>query len=162
MAEETCIEILEMLKECLQCRQGPLQLEEPRGRSMGTRTTRMPAQAKFHAQTQVTYDHFGHLWDRQQESWKEALRVARDAQHWALAMVAMLEGHIEHLSHSVSHGQHSSQGQLASHQQSRNRGCSRSRRSCRGYPLAGRPPWGCCKEVDTFSHPCATQKVGHF
>ena len=60
-AEETLIEILEMLKACLQHRWGPTQLEEPRGRSVGTRTTRTPAQAEFHIQTQVTCDHFGHF-----------------------------------------------------------------------------------------------------
>ena len=101
-AEETDIEILEMLKACLWHRWGPAQPEELRGRSVGTRTTRMPAQVEFHAQTQATCDHLGHFQDRQQESREEALRVARDAHCWALAMVAILEGHIEHLSCSVS------------------------------------------------------------
>ena len=58
-AEEIHIEILETLKACLWHRQGPTQLEELRGRSVGTKTTRMPAQAEFHVQTQVTWGHFG-------------------------------------------------------------------------------------------------------
>ena len=110
MAEETHIEILETLKECLKCMWGPAQHEELRGRSMGTRITRMPAQVEFHAETQATYDHFGHLWDRQQESWEEALMVARDTHHWVLAAAAMIVGHIEYLSCSISHGWHGSQG----------------------------------------------------
>ena len=147
-----------MLKECLWHRQGPTQPEEPRGRSTGTRTTRMPAQAEFHAQTQVTYDHF---WDRQQESWEEALRVARDAHHWMLAMVAMLERHraaeLLHLSWVA--------WQLGAIRQSRSGGCSRHRRHRRihgGTPLPGGPPWGCYQEVAAFNQPCVTQKVGHF
>ena len=47
--EETLIEILETLKACLWHRQGSAQPEEQRGRSMGIRTTRTPAQAEFHA-----------------------------------------------------------------------------------------------------------------
>ena len=90
IAEEPHIEILETLKECLWCRWDPTQLEEPRWRSTGTRTTRTPAQVKFHTQMQATYDHFGNFWDRQQESGEEALRVARNAQCWVLATVAML------------------------------------------------------------------------
>ena len=43
-AEETCIKTLEILKACLQCRWGPTQPEEMRGRSASTRTTRMSAQ----------------------------------------------------------------------------------------------------------------------
>ena len=103
-----------MLKACCQHRWGPALPEEQRGRSVGIRTTRMPAQVEFHGQTQVTCDHFGHFQDRQQESQEEAQRVARDAHHQALAMVAMLEGHIECLSCSVSCGWHGSQGQLGS------------------------------------------------
>ena len=109
-AEETHIEILEMLKEHLQHKWGPTQMEELRQRSTGTRTTRTPTQVEFHAQMQAVYDHFGHFWDKQQESWEEALRVARDTYCWALAMAAMLKGHIEWLSHSVFHGQHGSWG----------------------------------------------------
>ena len=59
-AEETLIEILEMLKACLWCRWGSVQPEGPRGRSAGTTATRMPAQVESHAQTQATCDHFGH------------------------------------------------------------------------------------------------------
>ena len=67
--EETCIEILETLKECLQCRQGPVQLE----RETRQDTSRTPTQAEFHAQVQVTYDYIGCHHSRQQESWEEAL-----------------------------------------------------------------------------------------
>ena len=63
--EEICIEILETLKENLWCRQGLAKPEEElRQRSTGTRTSRMLAQAEFHDCRQVTYDHFGHFWDR--------------------------------------------------------------------------------------------------
>ena len=82
IAEETHLEILEMLKAHLQHRQGPAQ---PEGLGWSTRTTRMPAQADFHAQMQVTCDHFGHFRDRQQESQEEALRVVSDAHCLALA-----------------------------------------------------------------------------
>ena len=105
MVEEICKEILEMLKEHLWHRQGPTQLEEElRQRSMDTRTSRTPAQAEFHDHTQATYDHFAHFRDRHQESQEEAIRVARDAHHWALVAAALLEGHIERLSHSISQG----------------------------------------------------------
>ena len=103
--EEIHIEILEALKEYLLCRWGPTQLKEgPRWRSMGTRTFRIPAQAKFHDHMQATYDHFGHFQDLQQESFKEALRVARDAHHQVQVAAALLEGHIERLGHSVNQG----------------------------------------------------------
>ena len=109
--EEIHIEILEMLKEHLQHRQSPTQSEEElRQMSMGTRFSRMPAQAQFHDYTQVTYDHFGHFWDRQQESHEEALRMARDAHHQVLVAAALLEGHIERLGHSVTWGWSHSQG----------------------------------------------------
>ena len=105
-AEEICIEILEMLKEHLRHRWGPAQPEEElKQRYTGTRTSRMLAQAKFHNHMQVTYDHFGHFWDRQQESHEEALRVARDAHHWVLVAAALLEGHIKRLGHSITCGQ---------------------------------------------------------
>ena len=77
---------------------------------MCTGTTRTPAQAEFHAQTQATCNHFGHFQDRQQESWEEALMLVRDVHCQVLVTAAMLEGHIEQLSHSVSCGWHSSWG----------------------------------------------------
>ena len=46
---------------------------------------------------------------------EEDLRVVRDAHHWALATVAMLEGYIEQLRHSVSHGWHMSWERSGSH-----------------------------------------------
>ena len=109
--EETCLEILEMLKECLWHRWGPTQPE----RELRKRTSRMPAQAEFQNQAHVAYDHFHQFWNRQQESQKETLWVARDAHCWVLATAAILEGHIQQLSQSVSHGQHGSWGQLGSH-----------------------------------------------
>ena len=39
---------------------------------------------EFYAWMQVTYEHFGHFWDRQQESWEVGLRVSRGAHHCAL------------------------------------------------------------------------------
>ena len=112
--EEICIEILETLKEHLWHRWGPTQPEEgSRWRSTGTITSRMLAQAEFHDHMQVTYDYFGHFWDRQQESCKEALRVARDAHHWACVAATLLEGHIEWLGHSITHGWSHSQGHQA-------------------------------------------------
>ena len=127
--EEIQIEILEMLKEHLLHRWGPTQPEETRWI-----THRMPAEVEFYAQMQVTYNHFSHFWDWQQESWEEALRVVREAHCWVLAAVVMLEGHIEQLNHSVSSGQHQSCGHSGScqcsgsRQHSRSRGCSWSRR----------------------------------
>ena len=99
-AEKTYQEILDMLKEHLQHRWASTQPEEElRWRSTGTQTSRMTAQAEFHDQTQVTYDHFGHFQDRQQESCEEALRVPWDAHHQVLAAATLLEGHIERLGH---------------------------------------------------------------
>ena len=109
-AEETFIQTLEMLKAHLWHRWGSTQAEELRGRYAGTRTTRTSTQVEFHTQTQVTCDHFGHFQDRQQDSREEALRVVRDAHCWVLAVVAMLEGHIEQLSHSISCRWHGSWG----------------------------------------------------
>ena len=93
-----------MLKAHLWHSWGPTQPEEPRGRSMGTKTSRMPTQAEFHAQTQATYEHFGHFHNRQQESHEEALKVARDAHCQVPMAAALLEGHIERLSCSISLG----------------------------------------------------------
>ena len=132
-----------MLKEHLWHRQGSAQLEEPRWR-----TPRTPAEVEFYAQTQATYNHFGHLWDWQQESQEEALRVVKEAHCWALATVAMLEGHIEWLNCSVSCGQHWSCGHSGScwhsgsRWHSRSRGHSRSR-SCRSHRGQMALPAGC-------------------
>ena len=60
----------------------------------------MPAQAEYHTQAQATYNYFGHHCRIQQESHEEALQVVRDYHHQALATAAVLEGHIEWLSHS--------------------------------------------------------------
>ena len=53
-AEETHIEILETLKECLWCRWGSTQLEEPRWG-----TPRTHAEVEYYTQMQVACDHFG-------------------------------------------------------------------------------------------------------
>ena len=116
------------LKECLQHRQGAAQPEkELRQRSMGTRTSRMPAQAEFCDHMQSTYDHY---WERQQDSQEEALRVGRDAHHWVLVSATLLEGHIERLGHSITCGQSCSQEHSGSCQHSRSRSCTRSCRRC--------------------------------
>ena len=99
--EETCMEILETLKEHLWHRQSCTQPESKHRQ----RISRTPAQVKFHTQMQAMYDHFGQLRNRQQESWEEALWIVRDAHCQALATVAMLEGHIEQLNCSFSCGQ---------------------------------------------------------
>ena len=91
MAEQTCQETLDSLRECLHCRWDSTQPEEPR------QTTRMPAAAEYHTQTQAISEHFCCYQDHQQESREEALRVVRDAHCQALAAMAMLEGHIEQL-----------------------------------------------------------------
>ena len=65
----------------------------------------------------------------QQESCENALVRAQDAHHQALAAAAMQEGHIEWLSHSISHGQHGNQGWSDSQQHSCRR-CTRSHRRC--------------------------------
>ena len=124
--EEIHQEILTLLKECLQCRWGPTQPEEQEQGLAGM--SRSDPQSNFKWRTQVTYDHFQ---SRQQESHEEALIVARDAHHQALAAAALLEGHIERLSHSVSHGWSGSHGQSGSHWHS----CSgRHMRSHRRHP----------------------------
>ena len=156
IAEETHLEILEMLKACLQCRWGPTQ---PEGLRQFTTTTRTPAQVDFYTQMQMTCNHFGHFQDRQQESQMEILRVVRDDHCWALAVAAMLEGHIEQLSCSISCGWHGTQGQLGSHHWSKSRGCSRSRmcrRSQRGVPphlwatLGMSPSSGCLQPAPSY------------
>ena len=101
MAEETHIEILEALWH----RWGPTQLE----REIRRDTPRMPAQVEFHTQVQATYDYFGCHCRRQQESQEEALQLVRDYHHQALATAAVLEGHTELLSCSISFGLYGSQ-----------------------------------------------------
>ena len=114
IVEEICIEILETLKDHLWHRWGPIQpKKELRGRSTGTRTSRMLVQAKFHDCMQVTYDHFGHFQERQQESHEEALRVARDGHHRVLATATLLEGHIERLNWSITWGGPTAEGNWA-------------------------------------------------
>ena len=98
MAEETCIEILETLKEHLQHRWGSAQLEETRHR-----TPRMHAKVEYYTQMQVACDHFSSYQGRQQQSREEALRVAREAHCQALAAAAMLKEYIEYLDHSMGH-----------------------------------------------------------
>ena len=127
--EEIHIKILEMLRECLQHRWGPTQPEEleqePLGHLLQQNTT---PKSRWDVIISVTSG------DSQQESQVKALRVAREAHHWALAAAAMLEGYIVWLNHSISWGCHRSWEQSASHQcsgsrrWSRSRGCSRSRR----------------------------------
>ena len=94
--EEIWIEILETLKECLWCRQGPTQSEKP-----GQRTPRMPAEEDFYMQMQVACKHFDSYQAQQQEFQEEALWVARKVHCWVLATMAMLEGHIKWLNCSV-------------------------------------------------------------
>ena len=147
MAEETHIENLEMLREHLWHKWDPTQPEKPRWRSTGTRTTRTPAQVKFHTQMQATCDHFGHLWDRQQEFQEEALRVARYTNCQVLATATMLEGHIEQPSCYISHGWHSSQGQSGSHWQSRSGGHLKSRRYRRSHRGQTHLPVACPEQL---------------
>ena len=133
IAEEIHLEILETLKEHLWHRWGPT----PPERESRQSTSRMPAQAELHTQVQVTYNHFGCHCRRQQESQEEALWLAKDVCHQALVAVAMLEGHIEQMHHSISWGQHRNWGQSGSHQRSGSRKLSRSHshsRSCRRHP----------------------------
>ena len=70
-----CQEILDSVKECLQCRQFSALLgEEPRQSPAGI--PRLDPQAKFHTRNCTTYDRF---MDVKQDSCKEALAIARDA-----------------------------------------------------------------------------------
>ena len=125
MMEEICLEILEMLKECLWHRWGPVLPDEKwRQAPTSIRTTRTPAQAEFHAQMQATYQN---MW---QESCEKALVRAQDAHCQVLTAAAMLEGHIERLSCSISSGWPSSQEQWYSWQCSHSRRWTRSCRSC--------------------------------
>ena len=107
---------------------------------MGTRTSRMPAQAKFHAWMQVAYDHLGHFWNRQKDLQEEALRVAKDTHHWVLAAAILLEHHIERLGHSVTCGQSSSQGLSGSCLHSRNGRSMRSHGRCSPVNQQGQTP----------------------
>ena len=99
----------------------------------------MWAEAKYQDQTWVTCDYFSFVWIQQQQPREEALRVAREAHHWVLAMVAMLERHIKCLHCSISHGWNHSWEHPPSHQHSgswqqpRSRGHSRSRRQHRSH-----------------------------
>ena len=142
--EETQIKILEILEECLQSRWGPTQPE----RETRWDTFMMPAQVEYHAQAQATYDYFGCHHRIQQESHEEALWIARDYHHQALATAAVFEGHIEQLSHSISWGQYGSQTwrQSCSHWWSGSWRCSRSHGHSRRHRrcLPARPQeWTC-------------------
>ena len=127
--KEVCQEILNSLKEHLQHRWDPTQLEEPGWSSASA--SRSDPQSKFQLRTQVTSNHFRNRW---QESCKENLRLASDAHCQALVATTLLGGHIERLNHSVSHGWSGNCGWLGSHQHSHSGGWSRS---CRRHPLAG-------------------------
>ena len=132
----------------------------------------MPAQVEFCTQAHVTYDYFGHHCSREQESQEEALWLVRDFHCQALATAAMLEGHIEQLSHSISWGHHGSQRQSCRHWWSRSRRHSRSdshsrihkkmsaSQSPRTDTPIGRLPWGCSQEVGGTPQLCMTQEVG--
>ena len=130
----------------------------------------MPAQVKYHAQVQATYDYYGHHYRRQQESQEDALQVARDYHCQALAAAALLEGHLEQLSCSISQGLYGSQSrrqlgscwQLGSRRHSRSHGHSRS---CRRHLLGqtpgtdtpgGRLPLGFSQEADRLPQPIVT------
>ena len=122
-AEETHIKIL----ETLWCRWGSAQPE----REVRRDTPRMPAQA--------TYHYLGCHCRRQQESQEKTLQFVRDYHHQALAAAAVLEGHIEWLSHSITQGLYGRQNgrqlggshwQSGSRRDSRNHGHSRSHRRC--------------------------------
>ena len=138
IVEETCAEILEVLREYLWCRQDPPQLE----RETRWDAFRMPAQVEYHTKVQATYDYFGCHHRIQQESCEEALWVVIDYHYQALAATAILEGHIEWLSCSISWGLHGSQSRRwsGSHQQLRSRRCSRRQGHSRSHwrcPQAG-------------------------
>ena len=68
-------EILDSVKECLQCKwHSALPGEEPRWHPAGI--PRLDPQAKFHARNYATYDRF---MDVKQDSCEEALAIARNA-----------------------------------------------------------------------------------
>ena len=68
-------EILDSVKECLWCKQlSALLGEEPRWSPAGI--SGLDPQAKFNARNCATYDRFV---DVKQDSWKEALAIAREA-----------------------------------------------------------------------------------
>ena len=98
VAEEACAEILEVLKACLWCRQDFSQPEEPRW------APRMQTEVKYQDQAWAAHNYSSSIQTQQQQSREKALRVAREAHHWALAVTVMLEGHTECLHHSTSHG----------------------------------------------------------
>ena len=116
-------EIFASLKEHLWHRWGPTQPEEQEQGSAGTSGS--DPQSDFQWRMQVTYDYFR---NRQQESCKEALRVARDSYHQVLAAATLLEGHIKRMNCSISQGWSASHGQLGSHWHSHSRRHTRSHR----------------------------------
>ena len=71
-AEEAHAEILEVLKACLWHRQGSSWPEETRW------TPRMQTEVEYHDQTRVATNYFSSFQTWQQQSRKEALRVARE------------------------------------------------------------------------------------
>ena len=73
--EQVCQEILDSIKEHLQHRWVPAQLEEEPKQSP-TSTSKKDTQAKFKARTCATYHHFKNM---QQDTCKRALAVVRDA-----------------------------------------------------------------------------------
>ena len=77
--ERICWEIQDSIKECLWHGQVPTQPEEELKQSP-TSTSKTDAQAEFHSRAHATYNHFKNMW---QDSFKEALAVARDAYWWA-------------------------------------------------------------------------------
>ena len=162
MSQEIHIEILEMLKEGFQHRWGPALLEEEwRQATTNIRNTRTLVQAEFRARVQVTYDD---LRNRHHDTCQEALAVMWDAHHQALAEAVLLEGHIERLSCSISHGHSGSHICSGSCWQSWSQGLSRSHTK---HPLASPqahipPAEGHTGDAVILNQPHATQKAGHF
>ena len=96
--ELLCQEILDSIKECLQCKWVPTLLGEELSHHP-TSTSRCDPQADYSAQNCDTYDQFK---DMTQGSCEEALAVVRDAHQQALAATALLEDKIERLNLSLS------------------------------------------------------------
>ena len=84
-------DILDSIKECLQCGWVPTQLEEePKWSPTGT--SKMNTQAEFQARTHATYNHFKNMWH---DSCKEALAMMRNTHWWVLMAMALLEEYIK-------------------------------------------------------------------
>ena len=100
METEACIcqEIMDSVKECI-WHEWPSALPEAELRWSPANIPRLDSQVEFNTRNHATYDR---SMGNKQDSYKEALAMARDTHQWALAVTALLEDKIERMSHPLS------------------------------------------------------------